>query len=212
MASLAPLTNEASRPSEEEGPFEEPAVRRFIVLISEDDEDDADLPSRIWSLAAPQASAVVLVGLYPEEAEHAHVRRALVCLASAIRDGQVPVAIETRQGSSWAKVVEAIWRRGDVVVCNLRPGDSRRSRPSWQILNSALRVPIHLLSGAPAPSLPPGWLQFLSWAGNLALVVGFFWLQIRLARVPVEPERIVLLVVSVFLEGGALWVWNSLTA
>src|SRR4030067_1321852 len=50
-------------------------IQRLVVLVSEPDWDDADLPRRVWELAAVHGSAVLLLGLFDHVAGEALLRR-----------------------------------------------------------------------------------------------------------------------------------------
>ena len=62
------------------------ATRRLIVLVSQSDWDDPELPGRIWNLATSRGSAVLLLGLSPEAAQEPQARRQLITMAAAIQD------------------------------------------------------------------------------------------------------------------------------
>ncbi|HKZ54996.1 MAG TPA: hypothetical protein VJ123_05925 [Anaerolineales bacterium] len=215
MAVSVPQRSRAASGDSDAGRQPESATaRRLIVPVSEADWNDAEFPRRIWTLAAPHGSPVVLLGLYPEAAAQAHVRRQLVSLAAAIRDSQVSVEIRTQPGNNWVQQVEAIWRPGDLVICTLPPAGGRALRPASQILRSGLPIPLYVLSGEQAAeraraSLP---LRLVSWGGNLGILAGFLWLQVWLAQLPGEVGRIALLLLSLLVEVQLLWIWNSLTA
>ncbi|HET7011996.1 MAG TPA: hypothetical protein VFI11_14550, partial [Anaerolineales bacterium] len=193
-------------------PTEESHAPRLLVLVSEEDADDMELPQRIWMLADQRGAAVALLGLYSDDGAQASVRRQLVSLAAAIRDRRLAVETLTHRGSDWVQAVETLWRPGDLIVCTRRLGGERGMEPSSQLMNSRLQVPIHVFAGAqaPVPAKTGVGRWALTWAGNLGLLVAFFWLQVQVDRLPGAGLRVFLLVGAIAIEVCVLWVWNSL--
>lgn len=197
--------------------FPQPAdnsQRRLMVLVSEADWDDAEFPQRIWSLAAPHGLPVVLLGKYSETADEARARRHLVSMGAAIRDDRVATQIQLHRGEAWIEQLQAIWQPGDLVICNRRPPLGWLQVPGSLSPGSGPPIILHVLAGPEPPegsrrSLP---LRLLSWGGILTILAGFLWVQVRLAQLPGDLLRLVLVCASVLAEVGLLWIWNARTA
>ncbi|HEX9674381.1 MAG TPA: hypothetical protein VGA07_00235 [Anaerolineales bacterium] len=187
------------------------ATRRLIVLVSEADWDDPELPGRIWTLASSRGSAVSLLGLIPEAAREPQARRQLISMAAAIQDSRIPAGIQVEVGNDWVGQVRSVWQPGDLVVCTAA---GLRQRSLSQLLSSSLQVPVHVLTDLrAAPDSRPGALrQLVSWGGALGIIGGFLWLQIALGQPPRDAGQTLLLALTVLAEVGLLWIWNSFSA
>ena len=187
------------------------ATRRLIVLVSQSDWDDPELPGRIWNLATSRGSAVLLLGLSPEAAQEPQARRQLITMAAAIQDSRIAAGIQVEVGNDWVGRVRSVWQPGDLVVCTAA---GLRQRSLSQLLSSSLQVPVHVLTDLrAAPDSRPGLLrQVVSWGGALSIIGGFLWLQIALGQPPRDAGQTLLLALTVLAEVGLLWIWNSLSA
>lgn len=187
---------------------------RLIVLMTEQDAGQTDAPNRIWALASERGLDVLLVGLASRADEQISLRRQLVSTAAAIRDGRVSVEIRLESGDGWTQDLRTIWRPGDVIACYDRPDERARNRPLDEILRSDLGADLYIL---PAPAgASPGRLvapaRVLSWAGSIAVVVGFFWIQLRVVQGLHDWVQTAVLSLSVFVELGLIQLWDSMTA
>ena len=187
------------------------ATRRLIVLVSQADWDDPELPGRIWNLAASRGLAVLLLGLSPEAAQEPQARRQLISMAAAIQDTRIAAGIQVEAGNDWVGQVRSVWQPGDLVVCT---SAGLRHRGLSQILTSSLQVPVHVLTDLrAAPQSRTGVLrQVVSWGGALGIIGGFLWLQIALSQPPRDAGQTLLLVLTVLAEVSLLWIWNSFSA
>jgi hypothetical protein len=196
-----------------------PPARRLIVLIPDQDTDEAELTRRIWALASPRPLAVMYLSLTRDSLTEARARRRLATLAALTRDDRVAVQTQLEIGSQWMPAVKAVWRSGDLVVCHAEQkapsgfGDLWR-KPLAQTLAAALQAPVYLFSGFyPKRPLPKasGAAQVLSWSIPLALLVGFFLLQVQIIQQVTGWLQTALLSASVALEFGLLGLWNLLS-
>jgi hypothetical protein len=98
-----------------------------------------------------------------------------------------------------------------MIVCfaEQRAGLSRR--PLSQILQSNLDAPLYVLSGLyPQSDARPGWLtQVAAWIGSIAIILGFFLLQIGMEQ-HAKDWAIALQLLSIPVEFWLIWVWNGL--
>jgi hypothetical protein len=80
------------------------------------------------------------------------------------------------------------------------------------LLESNLNAPVYVLDGLyPADLSRPNWLNtVLVWTGSIGIIAGFFGLQAKLIQMPGDWAHTVLLYLSIFVEVGAIWGWNSL--
>jgi hypothetical protein len=90
---------------------------------------------------------------------------------------------------------------------DIRPNElitTRLTRPSRRWAYPALES---AELQAPSPSMP--WpAQAVFWAGILAIVAGGFWLQVQINALGRNAAETLLVVISVVLEFGLVWLWN----
>jgi hypothetical protein len=85
-------------------------------------------------------------------------------------------------------------------------------KPLSQVLQSDLNVPLYILSGLyPQIDSHPNWLaQAAAWTGSIAIILGFFLLQVKSDHLTKDWSHIILPVLSIPLEVWLIWMWNSL--
>jgi hypothetical protein len=189
------------------------AGRRLIVLMTEQECELAESPHQIWSWASGEGRHVLLLGLYLHEEDEARFRRLLVSMAAAIRDSRLSAEFRLDAGDDWMEQVRAYWRPGDVLACFDR-GDTGIGRlPLDQILRSGFEAPVYLLANGTAKRHPEAnaGLNAVSVAGSIAVVAGFFLLQIRIVQLLHDWGQTALLALSVLIEMLLIWAWDSLT-
>ncbi|MEW5987175.1 MAG: hypothetical protein AB1791_11115, partial [Chloroflexota bacterium] len=93
-----------------------PAARRLVVLVASPD-TPYDLAREVWNLAAPHRLDVLFVALTRRRSERGVLQRLLVSLAAVTRDDHVPVETHLQERGSWLQTVQAVWRPGDLIVC-----------------------------------------------------------------------------------------------
>lgn len=188
------------------------STERLVIPVLEADIDISLLAQRIYRLATSMHANVLLVGISPDHLEEATIRRQLVTLAAAIQDRSVSVTTLVLGGVSWMKKMEEIIWPGDMIVIQAKEEISTESRSISQELTSRLQAPVYILSGLQPPRYKhSGYLsQFILWLGAIGIMAGFFWIQVRIDQLPKDWAHTTLLCVSVIIEFGLLWLWNSL--
>ncbi len=51
--------------------------------------------------------------------------------------------------------------------------------------------------------------EIVSWLGSIAIIAGFFWLQVQIDQLNKGWGHTVLLLLSVLGEAYLIWLWNS---
>jgi hypothetical protein len=188
------------------------STERLVIPVLEADIDISLLAQHIYRLAASMRSDVLLIGISPDHLEEPSKRRQLVTLAAAIQDRRFSTETMVLGGVSWMKKMEAILRPGDMIVIQAKEEISTGSRSISQELTSRLQAPVYILSGLHPPRYKRSELlsQFILWLGAISIMAGFFWIQVRIDQLPKDWAHTTLLCVSVIIEFGLLWLWNSL--
>lgn len=185
------------------------SVRRLIVLVSKD-MDHSAATRRIWELANVTGMQVQLLGLCKNAAEEPGLRRALVAMASLLRDGRIFVETNIDIGTSWVEAVNSYQQAGDMIVCCAEQRAGLLHRPLSQILQSDLDLPLYILTGLYSPNdLRSNWLsRAAAWMGSIAIIVGFFVLQTQITLLT-DLTQTILMLLSTAIEVWSIWFWNS---
>ena len=189
----------------------EPA-RRLIVLIPDVESDYTPAIRRVWELANASGGRVQFLGLCRDAAEEPSLRRGLVTMSALVGDGRVSAEARVVFGTDWVKAIKSNWQAGDVVVCFSEQRRGLLHRPLSQILESDLDAPVYVLSGIHPPErFGSNWLnRTIAWSGSIGIILGFFWLQIKIDQLAKDWAHSTLLVLSIPIEIGLILVWNSL--
>jgi hypothetical protein len=189
------------------------SVHRLIVLFPTGLDTGAGT-RRIWELAKTTGMRIQLLGLYNDATEEPGLRRALVSMASLLQNGKTTVELKIESGTNWVKAVKRNYQPGDRIVCFAEQRSGMLRRPLSQILQSDLDAPLYILSGLyPRDDSRSNWTtQAAAWAGSIAIIVGFFVLQTRIALLTEEWAQTILMLLSTAGELWLLLVWNGLFA
>lgn len=187
------------------------AAGRLIILVPSD-LDYSSLTRRIWELAITTGKHILFLGLCQDPTEEPSLRRLLITISALVGDSKVSTEAKVEIGTNWVDVVKTQYHAGDVIVCFAEQRTGLFHRPLDQILESKLGATIYILSGVYAQSTSrSSWLsRLIVWAGSFAILAGFFWLQVRISRLPTDPVQTALLILSAAVEIWLIWVWNSL--
>ena len=196
------------------------AVRRLLVLVPEAMIAEAEVAQRAWALAAPAGLPVVFVGLAREPEREPLVRRQLAGLAALTRDEGVAVTTRLAHEAGWLPVLVPLWKRGDLVMCfagQLAAGGwlGLGRQTLERALLRGLQAPVYVAGLAERPlelrpRLARALTGMLSVLGPLALIAGFFWLQVRVEQAASGLGATVLLCLSVALEFVLLWLFEKM--
>jgi hypothetical protein len=183
----------------------------LIVLVPESEADISSAARKIWELANALGSRVQFLGLCKDEAREPSLRRQIIAMSSMVGGGSVSVDSKIEFGSNWLDFVKSNLGRGDVVACFAEHRAGFTNRPLSQILESNLNATVYVLPEFQLESSRPGWMfSAMSWVGSIAIIVLFFWGQMKLTQLPQDWAHTSLLYFSIFAEAGLIWVWNSL--
>lgn len=186
--------------------------RRLLVLFPPFDINLSAFAQRVWELAKATGSSIQFLGLVNEANEESKIRRNLTTVASMVKDENIFVETQISFEKSWLDAVRMNLRASDTVVCFAEHRVSFSNKPLSQILESQLHTEIYILSGfAPSQEEKSNWIpQTLAWIGSLAIIFGFFFLQVRIIDLTREGVRTLFLLISLPIGIGLLWAWNSL--
>lgn len=186
---------------------------RLIVLVPDLDVDFPAFAQKLKELAKAIESRVQLLGLSRDAAHEPGIRRRLVTLSAMMEEKDIFVESTVEIGRDWVDAVKSYWREGDVIVCfaEYRPGFN--DKPLAQILERKLAAPIYIISGLyhePVRTNSSLKKSILGWTGSIALLFGFFVLQVRLMEYPQDLIHSIGLYASILAETASIWFWNNL--
>lgn len=187
-------------------------ARRLIVLVPESLTDSVEVARKIWKLAKTLDGPVQLIGLCKDVVHESSLRRQLVFLSVMVGDSFVPVETKIEFGGNWLKVVKSNWHDGDVIVCFDGQYAGLTRKPLGQLIESNLKLNVYVLDGGnQARHALPVWLSsVIAWTGSLSIMAIFFWLQVRITQLPEAWAENALMYLSIPIEVGLIWGWNTL--
>jgi hypothetical protein len=195
---------DVSLPSTTDIPGE--AYTRLVVLVPDGVLDYGKLVQELSMLITPSVSEMVLVGLGQRRSSSPASRR-LAGLASITQDLLVPQSKKVFDVSSWAEAVQMVAQPGDLIVCQ---ADRRGDRLVEELLQVAAS-PVHLLTGLQPPLQTRLARVLKSLIFNLfpfIVVAAFFWLQVQIDAQNTGLIRTLILIMSVLVELGVIFVWS----
>lgn len=184
----------------------------LIVLVPEAEVDTTATARKIWELANALKCHVQFIGLSKDTTREPGLRRQLVTLSALVRDDRIHVESKIEFGTNWVKAIKSNWRKGDVIACFEEQQTGFARRPLGQILESNLNATVYVLSGLQYPGGSHSDLPFnvMAWAGSIAILMGFFWMQVKITQLPEDWVHSTLIYLSIPIEAGLIWGWNAL--
>jgi len=188
----------------------EPA-RRLIVLVPSLEVDLTAVTQRVWELANATGAHIKFISLCNDATQEPSLRRRLATMTAIVKAGNVSAESEVVAGKNWVEAIKVRRQIGDMVVCCAEQRTGLMQRPLSQILQSDLDMPLYILSGLyPQNVSHSNWLtQTFAWLGFIAIIVGFFMLQVKIDQLP-KDWTIVLQLLTTAVEFWLIWVWNNL--
>lgn len=188
------------------------SCRSLILLVPNFDFIPAILANRVWEIAKGTSSSILFLGLVSEAESESKVRRDLATLSAMLKDNQIFIKTEISFGKDWVDAVKSSLRAGDMVVCSDEQRTGSLNTLLSQSLSSKLNAQIYILSDIASQdnSNSNSLSQFVGWVGSIAIILGFFLLQVRIIDFTKDGIRTVFLLISLPIGIGLLWAWNSL--
>jgi hypothetical protein len=186
------------------------AARRLLVILPNMDFNLADLARRVAEITALENMTVVFVANTTDLQNEYRVRCRLATLAALMRGECARVETHFTLEQNWARVVESVYQRGDVVVCHGEQKSQSGVSLSKQ-LEQSLHAPVYVIAGLyprnsnNKSSVTPPLFKI----GVPVLIIGVFLaIQISIDRATAGLLHALLLSLSVVAEYGALVIWS----
>jgi len=187
-------------------------VRRLIVLVPNEDMDEAQIARKIWEMAFDPKAAVLLLCLCTNDSEEYQIQRRLITLAALIQHPRISVETHIAYGRNWLRGLKAVLNDGDVIVCHEEQFVGWRQQPLVDVLGG-MNVPVWTLSGILPIRLRTQlhWpVSAVFWLGAVAILALFFYFQMQVNTLQDELTKNVFLILSILVELASLYQWNSI--
>lgn len=188
---------------------------RLVVCLPAGKVDEAALARRVWQLAASSGLSVLYLALAPKDDQAASLRRWLAELATLSGDRVVHARGEVSREKHWPQALRSVLQPGDLLVCladhRVRHGLAR-STSLGRLLAEKLSRPVYLLGGVAVAPTSTWWQQIKAlraWAISIAVIVGFFFLQVGIDHSAVRPASTIMLCLSALAEIYFLMQFNE---
>lgn len=185
---------------------------RLIVILSEPEVDISLVASRVWELAKTLGCHVRFLGLCRDAAYEPNLRRHLIAISAMVQDGYLFTDVKVRHGNNWLQLVRSNWEAGDVVAYIAGQRAGLFQKPFSRVLEVNLGTPVHVIPGLDPLDRPQATIlsTLTAWGGSISFILGFLWMQMKIVQMPLNWTQSLLLYLSIFLEIGLVWGWNSL--
>jgi hypothetical protein len=116
---------------------------------------------------------------------------------------------------AWPEGLPGNTASGDLIVC---PAEQRISGAGFRrtalgpVLVERLNVPVYAVDGLmeqPAAPWLSALLRLMAAIAPIAIVAGFFWIQVQIGRVTSGLTNTLLIAVSALVELGLIVVWSA---
>lgn len=184
-----------------------PPNRRLVVLVSNSEMDAPAVARRILEIAGAFQCTILFLGLCANETQEPSLRRQLVTLSAMVRDETFPFETKVEVGKDWLKLVKANSNAGDIFICF-----SRQKGMAHSLLESNFASTVYVLDDlSPFEQGRATWVSSaLAWAGSVAIILAFIWLQVKITPTPEHWASMLTLALSIPIEIGLIFAWNSL--
>jgi hypothetical protein len=189
-------------------------VNRLVILLPDEDVDEARLSRYIWSLASPGKLGILLVTLVSEPGEEFTALRRMTRIGGITQDIWINVKAKVIFGRAWRKALAQLLQPEDLLIC---PAEKRVTTrvfshmPLSLALSSTLNRPVYLLKDFYADNRPawPHWArQIPFWIGCLAILGVFTTLEIDIGTLGTGWAGQVIFIGLVTAEIGCLYLLN----
>jgi len=188
-------------------------TRRLIVLMPNVNFNVAYLARRVVEITCLENMTIVFIANAADKKDEYRVRRRLATLAALMHDECARVETHFTLDQNWARVLNALYQRGDVIVCQAeqigRNGVSLRNE-----LEDLLKAPVYVIGGL-YPHTKQRKFHFTSWAVKFLIPAiiffGFLGIQIPIDRATSGVTHLVLISFTVIVEYVLLAIWATVS-
>ncbi len=164
-------------------------IKRLLVLLPDEDIDEASLANVLWTMAARNGAGIHVVAAIRDWASEPQAQLRLGLLTALLRESGLETETEIVHDAELLRVAVERRRPGDIVICpaGTPTPDGRASLiPALHPLSmvfSPLGQPVRELPGIVRPRARRGLREWTTWLLPLAIVIGSLFLEVAFVRV-----------------------------
>jgi hypothetical protein len=182
-----------------------------LLVVAPDVTEAALLASRIEVIARARSQDVLLIGVASQHLSAGELRRRLTLLAAFLQNAGTHVQVRVLETPEWIAEIRALLNDHDLLACCVVEGHPGGG-PWMEELASRLQRPVYAFmdSGIPAGAERGFPARMAPWVVSIAIILGFFWLQVRLSQPGDASAFSGWLLLSVPVEIGLIVLCNAL--
>ncbi|HCK67386.1 MAG TPA: hypothetical protein DHW49_14085, partial [Anaerolineae bacterium] len=174
------------------------SARRLLVLVPNFDINLSAFTSRVWELATATGSSILFLSLVNDAESELKQRRELTSIISLFKNAHMDVQTKIAFGNDWVEVVRENLRVGDMVVCIAKQRTGSLNKVLSETLSARLNTQVYILTDiASQKESNKNWIsETTARIGSLAIILGFFFLQVRIIDLTKDGVRTLFLLIS----------------
>ena len=168
---------------------ENETITRLLVLLPDEDIDEASLSNALWTMAARNGAAIHVIAAFRDWANEPQTQLRVALLTALLRESGLETATEIVRDADLLRVAVERRKPGDLVICPAgSPAlDGQASlMPALHPLSvvfSPLGQPMRELPGIVRPRARRVLREWTTWLLPLIIVIGSLILEIAFVRV-----------------------------
>jgi len=192
--------------------------RRLIVLVPDELAGNAEVARKVHAMALQNGCNVFFLTLVGDDQDFLSASRDTATMSAITSDKVVVVNSRLVKSAHWLPVLREIYRPGDTVVCQegqLTKAGFLKNLLVEELLKDEFRAPVITISTHynPRKTHFKAWLKNLVfWAGCLAILTAFTFLEIWMDQGRGGPSHTLLLIFMLVCEIATLWTWNGVAS
>lgn len=190
-------------------------INRLVILLPDEDVDEAQLSRHLWMLASPGRSSILLITQVDKPGNEYTAMRRMIRIGGITQDIWIKVEARVIFGPGWKKTLGEILQPDDLLFCPAEKIITSRgfqSQPLSLALSRALARPVYLLAGF-FPENRPSWPQWTRqipfWIACLVIMGIFSLLEVDVSHMASGWVAQLILAGLVFVEIGFLYLFST---
>jgi len=163
-------------------------INRLLVLLPDEDIDEAALSSVLWTMAARNGAAIHIIAAIRDWASEPQAQLRLGLLTALLRESHLETETEIVRDAELLRVAVERRKPGDLVICPAS-SPSLEGRASLipalhplSVVFSPLGQPVRELPGIVRPRRARGLREWTTWLLPLIIVIGSLMLEVAFVR------------------------------
>jgi hypothetical protein len=163
-------------------------IKRLLVLLPDEDIDEASLSSTLWTMAARNGAAIHVIAAIRDWANEPQAQLRLGLLTALLRESGLETATEIVRDAELLRIAVERRKPGDLVICPAgAPAPDGRGVPipalhPLSVVFSPLGQPVRELPGIIRPRARRVLREWTTWMLPLIIVIGSLILEIAFVR------------------------------